>query len=54
MRHMVIHCIATFLLNKVEHADLIKKIEKEISDFALEKFGAGKVPKVSQRNIILT
>lgn len=43
---------ATFLLNKVEHADLIKKIEKEISDFALEKFGAGKVPKVYKQPLL--
>lgn len=43
---------ATFLLDKNQHADTIKLIEKTIADFAVEKFGAGKVPKLYKQPLM--
>lgn len=44
---------ATFLLHKDDQADQIKTLEKLIEDFAIEKFGAGKVPKSLKRTCLI-
>jgi hypothetical protein len=44
---------ATFLLHKDDQADQIKALEKLIEDFAVEKFGAGKVPKALKRTCLI-
>lgn len=44
---------ATFLLHKEDQADQIAALEKLVEDFAVETFGAGKVPKSLKRTCLI-